>query len=404
MAKITIKGDTSGEVDIVVPAVAGSTTYNLSTSGGNVLSDNDIGTTVQGYDANTAKYDDTTANFTGTLQQGGNAVATQAYVDSEVGAISVTPTAVSGQNNTSTSYFDLPAGTTAQRPASPATGMMRYNTTESEYEAYDGSEWKIVSTSSYPYTAEILMVAGGGAGGTSLHGGGGGAGGTTITSTTFVSGEGAKTIVIGAGASNGTSNPAPNGGNTSFTGLTTVLGGGGGCTRQATGATGGCGGGAGYEGAGGTGTSGQGFNGGLGVRSPDYRGGGGGGSAEAGWGGGSTRLGAGGDGKEFPTGSGTYYGGGGGGSCYGSASVPVGGAGGGGNGARGDVSVIAENGTANTGGGGGGRERNSNSGGAGGSGIVIIRYAGSQKGTGGTVTSSGGYTTHTFTSSGTYIP
>ena len=40
--------------------------------------------------------------------------------------------------------------------------------------------------------------------------------------------------------------------------------------------------------------------------------------------------------------------------------------------------------------------------GAGGSGIVIISYAGSQRGTGGTVTSSGGFTIHTFTSSGTY--
>jgi hypothetical protein len=40
---------------------------------------------------------------------------------------------------------------------------------------------------------------------------------------------------------------------------------------------------------------------------------------------------------------------------------------------------------------------------SGGSGIVIIRYSGSQRGTGGTVTSSGGYTYHTFTSSGTYI-
>jgi hypothetical protein len=39
---------------------------------------------------------------------------------------------------------------------------------------------------------------------------------------------------------------------------------------------------------------------------------------------------------------------------------------------------------------------------AGGSGIVIIRYSGTQKGTGGTVTSSGGFTIHTFTTSGTY--
>jgi hypothetical protein len=41
-------------------------------------------------------------------------------------------------------------------------------------------------------------------------------------------------------------------------------------------------------------------------------------------------------------------------------------------------------------------------GGTGGSGIVIISYAGAQRGTGGTVTTSGGNTIHTFTSSGTY--
>jgi hypothetical protein len=57
-------------------------------------------------------------------------------------------------------------------------------------------------------------------------------------------------------------------------------------------------------------------------------------------------------------------------------------------------------GTGNTGGGGGGG--NAFAGGNGGSGIVIIRYLGSQVGSGGTVTSSGGYTYHTFTSSGTF--
>jgi hypothetical protein len=40
--------------------------------------------------------------------------------------------------------------------------------------------------------------------------------------------------------------------------------------------------------------------------------------------------------------------------------------------------------------------------GSGGSGVVIIRYSGGQRGSGGTVTSSGGYTYHTFTSSGTF--
>jgi hypothetical protein len=33
---------------------------------------------------------------------------------------------------------------------------------------------------------------------------------------------------------------------------------------------------------------------------------------------------------------------------------------------------------------------------------VIVSYAGSQKGTGGTITNSGGYTIHTFTTTGTF--
>lgn len=35
----------------------------------------------------------------------------------------------------------LPVGTTAQRPAAPATGMIRYNTTTSKVEYYNGSSW-----------------------------------------------------------------------------------------------------------------------------------------------------------------------------------------------------------------------------------------------------------------------
>ncbi len=50
-----------------------------------------------------------------------------------------TATAVSDQANTSTGYFDIPAGTTAQRPGSPATGNMRWNTTDEALEHYSGS-------------------------------------------------------------------------------------------------------------------------------------------------------------------------------------------------------------------------------------------------------------------------
>jgi hypothetical protein len=91
----------------------------------------------------------------------------------------------------------------------------------------------------------------------------------------------------------------------------------------------------------------------------------------------------------------TYGGGGAGGSII---AGGTGGAGGGANGGYG----AGGGGAANTGGGGGGGGPD-NVGGAGGSGIVIVRYVtGTAQGSGGTITTGGGYTIHTFTSSGTF--
>jgi hypothetical protein len=56
-----------------------------------------------------------------------------------------TPSAVSDKTNTSTGYFDLPAGTTAERPASPATGMLRFNTQLDQLEQYTTDGWKGIS-------------------------------------------------------------------------------------------------------------------------------------------------------------------------------------------------------------------------------------------------------------------
>jgi len=83
----------------------------------------------------------------------------------------VPPAMVSDQDNTSTGYFDLPTGTTAQRPGSPTVGMMRYNTTLSSYEAYTSTGWQAITT--IPYNIEYLVVAGGGGGGAAGGGGGG---------------------------------------------------------------------------------------------------------------------------------------------------------------------------------------------------------------------------------------
>jgi len=55
--------------------------------------------------------------------------------------VSVTPTAVSDQPNTSTGGFSLPAGTTAQRPGTPDTGETRFNSTTGSVEFYDGVTW-----------------------------------------------------------------------------------------------------------------------------------------------------------------------------------------------------------------------------------------------------------------------
>jgi len=46
----------------------------------------------------------------------------------------------------STGALTVPDGTTAERPVTPATGMIRYNSTDSEYEGYDGSSWVSLST------------------------------------------------------------------------------------------------------------------------------------------------------------------------------------------------------------------------------------------------------------------
>lgn len=45
-----------------------------------------------------------------------------------------------------TGYLGVPAGTTAQRPGSPGVGEFRYNTTESYYEVYNGTEWTQVGS------------------------------------------------------------------------------------------------------------------------------------------------------------------------------------------------------------------------------------------------------------------
>lgn len=43
-----------------------------------------------------------------------------------------------------TGAFPLPTGTTAQQPASPASGMLRFNSTTTQFEGYNGTAWASV--------------------------------------------------------------------------------------------------------------------------------------------------------------------------------------------------------------------------------------------------------------------
>ena len=332
-----------------------------------------------------------------------------------------TATTVSDTANTSTGYFQIPQGTTAQRPGSPTTGMMRVNTTSNSLEVYSVASglWNTVSTFINPLSIEVLLVAGGGGGGTTANGGrggGGGAGGLlyygaetpkTPNGSAILTASGVSySIAIGA-AGGVCSAAAPNGDGTDSTitigGTTyTAVGGGGGSYNDSVnGHNGGSGGGSWYAGDPGTGTTGQGNNGGDDSMASRYGGGGGGGAGAVGGNGSTTAGGNGGNGLAYViSGSSTYYAGGGSGDVWagtgGTTSPGTAGLGGGG---TGNNFTGGTNGTSNTGGGGGSGS------GFGGSGVVIIRYpdtfAAASATTGSpTITVAGGYRVYKYTSSG----
>jgi hypothetical protein len=264
-------------------------------------------------------------------------------------------------------------------------------------------------------TVAVLVVAGGGGGEahTTFAGGagGGGGGGYQYDATHFIA-TGSYSVTSGApgvggsfGANNGTADGF-DGGNSVFDTITAIGGGGGGSSNNHPGSAGGSGGGGAWNASGGSGTVGQGNNGGAGGHGSPYAAGGGGGAGAVGATAPTTSTGGdGGSGTANSiSGSSVMYAGGGGGG--GGTVAGAGGAGGGGAGSL--AGVNATDGAANTGGGGGGAGGTGSgqteaNGGNGGSGVVIIAYpTGAITATGGTVTTVGGNTIHTFDSSGTF--
>lgn len=262
-------------------------------------------------------------------------------------------------------------------------------------------------------TLNYLVVAGGGGGGGdhaspgAEGGGGGGAGGMKASTLSFTTAGGTYPVTVGAGGTAGSSSGGAggDGANSSLAALVVSTGGGGGGgSNSVNGRAGGSGGGASATQGGGTGTigagsAGQGNNGGLGAVSGVASGGGGGGAGAVGANAVGQTGGNGGTGtaSSISGASVTYAGGGG----AGANTAGSGGAGGGGNG---NNAGNGSAGTANRGGGGGGGYGGSFTGGVGGSGIVVVSYpTGSLSAVGGVITTSGGNTIHTFTSSADFV-
>jgi len=103
-------------------------------------------------------------------------------------------TAATGGSATPTGAFQLPAGTTAQRPTGLASVSIRYNTTlgYAEYYVPAVANWFAVGNNP-TINISYLVVAGGGGGGetsatTIAVAGGGGAGGLLANSTSILVG------------------------------------------------------------------------------------------------------------------------------------------------------------------------------------------------------------------------
>jgi len=320
-------------------------------------------------------------------------------VYSSWGNVTVTAAAVSDQLNTSTGYFSLPAGNTAQRPGTTIVGMTRWNTTANVAEMWTGGTWYAFVTSNY--SIDYLIVGGGGGGGSSSSsnggGGGGGAGGfSTFTGYSVPSG---TTIIITVGAggpagATGSAAAGTNGSNSTFAAITAIGGGGGGNgAGSGAGLVGGSGGGGGWSSGAGAAASSSGAQGFAGGNAGQPNGGGGGGAGGVGLNNGA--LGGGIGANSSISGTSITYAGGGSGGGGGAASL------GGGGSFNGSVGLP---GTVNTGGGGAGGY-SAGAAGAGGSGIVILRYlanynAASATTGSPTVTITNGYRIYTWSTTG----
>jgi len=435
MASFIVYGDSSGQVTVKAPAVAGTNTITFPAETGTLYTS-----------ASTSYLNGQIAWNTTVQTTGFTAVAYGGYFCNTTSAAFTVTLPASPTRGQFVVIVDY-AGTAATNPitinpnganinGSATSQVLNTNRQGVTFTYIDSTQGWLSTSNVYktgsPFAPQVsvsyLSVAGGGGGG-SFGGGGGGAGGYLAGTASLVVGQ-VYTITVGSGGAAGDGGPAiktsgTNGTNsiisgTALTTITSIGGGGGSAATPSVGNNGGSGGGAGNQStAHGSGTPGQGNAGGDGISSNPYGGGGGGGAGAIGANALTTVPGSGGNGgtgsASSITGTPATYAGGGGGGCYGTlpygSPLSTGGTGGSGGGSAGSITPVNSNtATVNTGGGGGGSGVGpANNGGLasnGASGVVILsvptaNYTGTVTGTY-TATPSGSNTIIKYTGSGTY--
>jgi hypothetical protein len=280
-----------------------------------------------------------------------NAVTTNAIAPGAVTTVGLDVSRLDG-----TGAMVLPAGTTAQRPASPVVGMIRFNTTLGYLEEFRLAQWLPLSQVFLAIGGVETLISSGGRN-YKVH---------TFTSSgafTVQAGSTAVEYLVVAGGGGGASYTGSayigglRGANSVFGSITSIGGGGGKAWNVGAADTpdGGSGGGGGANTtAGGSGTSGQGFAGGTGQQTTRLTGGGGGGASAVGANATTTNNGNGGTGVSSSiNGTATFRAGGGGGGSWNSGGGYIAGSGGAGGGGNGAISARGSDGTPNTGGGAG---------------------------------------------------